>query len=134
MALDIMFFLLITTQDSLGFTYLSQKSKVFTKFVHFKAIIENLFSTKIKTFRSNGGGEFTTNEFKTFLLQQGIIHQISCPYNSQQNGLVERKHRHLIETTISLLSQSSLPFSYWSYALQTTLTLINLLPTLVLGF
>ena len=97
-------------------------------------MIKNQFSTQIKTFRSNGGGEYTSTKFKTYLSQQGIIHQISCPYTPQQNGLVEKKHRHLIKTIITLLSHASLPSSYWSYAILTTVTLINLLPTPVLDF
>ena len=113
---------------------LKSKSEVFAKFVQFKAMIENQFSARIKTFRSNGGGKDTSTKFKTYLSQQGIIHQISCPYTPQQNGLVEKKHRHLIKTIITLLSHASLPSSYWSYAILTTVTLINLLPTPVLDF
>lgn len=76
----------------------------------------------------------TANAFESFLSTSGIAHQISCPYTTQQNDLVERKHRHLIETTITMLSQSSLPTQFWSYALQTALYLINLFPTSVLNF
>ena len=47
---------------------------------------------------------------------------------------MERKHRHLIETTITLLSQASLPSQFWSFAVQTAMNLINLLPTASLGF
>ena len=47
---------------------------------------------------------------------------------------MERKHRHLIETTITLLSQASLPSQFWSFAIQTAMNLINLLPTASLGF
>ena len=48
---------------------LKSKSEVFTKFVQFKAMIENQFFAQIKTFRSNGGGEYTSTEFKTYLSQ-----------------------------------------------------------------
>ena len=69
-----------------------------------------------------------------YLLQNGIIHQMFCPYTPQQNGLLERKHRHLIETTITLLSQASMSTDYWSYAIITVVSLINLLPTSFLNF
>ena len=91
---------------------LKSKSKVFSKFIEFKAMVETQFSTKIKTLRSNGGGEYTFSAFKSYLLQHGITHQISCPYTPQQNSLVERKHRLLVETTITLLSQASMPIAY----------------------
>ena len=64
-----------------GFTWiylLKSKSKVFSKFLEFKAMIETQFSTKIKTLRSDGGGEYTSSAFKSYLLQHGIIHQVSC--------------------------------------------------------
>ena len=114
---------------------LKNKSEVFSKFLIFKALVENQFSTTIKTLRSDGGGggEYTSKDFTSYTAFHGITHQISCPYTPQQNGLVERKHRHLIETTITLLSQASLPSQYWSFAVQTAVSLINLLPTATFG-
>ena len=78
----------------------------------FKARIEAQFSFKIKTLRSDGGGEYTSSAFKSYLQQYGITYQLSCPYTPQQNDLVERKHRHLIETTITMLSQASMSTTY----------------------
>ena len=62
---------------------LKSKSEVFTKFVQFKVMIENQFSAKIIVVRLDGGGEYTLTEFKTYLLQHGIIHHLSCPYTPQ---------------------------------------------------
>ena len=47
--------------------------------------------------------------------------------------MVERKHRHLIQCALALLSQSNLPISYWSYAVSTAAHLINKLPTPLLS-
>lgn len=97
-------------------------------------MVENQFSTTIKTLRSNGGGEYIFKAVTSYLASHGIAHQISCPYTPQQNDLMERKHRHLKETTITLLSQASLPSQYWSFAIQTNVSRINLLPTATFGF
>ena len=113
---------------------LKSKFEAFAKFVHFNAMVTNQFSLKTKTFRSNGGGEFTSNEFKSYLSNHGINHQLSCPQTPQQNWVVERKHRHIIETVITLLTQASLDYSFWTFAAQTTVTLINLMPTTVLNW
>jgi len=75
-------------------------------------MIKNQFSSKIKIFRSDGGGEFTSNDFKTYLSQHGITHHLSRPHTPKQNGVVKRKHRHIIETIVTLLSQASMPYSY----------------------
>jgi len=50
----------------------------------------------------------------------GISHRLSCPYTHQQNGAVERKHRHVVETGLALLSHASIPLTYWDDAFQTT--------------
>ena len=83
---------------------LTDKSKVYSKFVMFHAMVKTQFSSTIKTLRLDGGCEYTSKSFETFLSSNGIHHQVFCPYTPQQNDLVERKHRHLIKTTITLLS------------------------------
>ncbi|RVW48987.1 Retrovirus-related Pol polyprotein from transposon TNT 1-94 [Vitis vinifera] len=58
----------------------------------------------------------------------------SCPHTPQQNGIAERKIRHLVETGLTLMAQSFLPSKYWTYAFQTAVYLINLLPAKLLHF
>ena len=53
---------------------LKAKFEVFSKFLLFKAMVETQFSTKIKIFRSNGKGEYTSSIFKSYLQQHGIVH------------------------------------------------------------
>lgn len=57
---------------------------------------------------------------------------MSCPYTPQQNGLAERKHRHLIELGLTMLFNSNIPLKYWVEAFYTANYLINLLPSSVL--
>lgn len=108
------------------------KHEVFAKFVAFKAYVENQFTTSLQVLRTDGGGEYGSNEFSAFLTKHGIVHQLSCPHTPSQNGVAERKHRHLIEITIALLHQSSLPLSYWFDALATAVFLVNRLPSTTL--
>ena len=73
----------IFVDDFTRFTWLfliKHKSEVFTVFLHFKALVENQFGSKIKTLRTDGGGEYISNLFKSFCLDHGIQHQLSCPY------------------------------------------------------
>ncbi|KAI0519586.1 hypothetical protein KFK09_007037 [Dendrobium nobile] len=73
-----------------------------------------------------------SNIFKSTLHQCGIIHQTTCPYTPQQNGVSERKHRHLLETVRALLFHANVPTKWWFDALETATYLINRLPTPVL--
>ncbi|KAM1171421.1 hypothetical protein ACFX2G_022146 [Malus domestica] len=104
------------------------KSEVFSLFVFFKAYVETLIGNKIKILRSDSGGEFTSSEFNSFLARNGISHQYSCPHTPEQNGCVERKHRHLTETARTLLVSSRVPHKFWVEAFATALYLINRLP------
>lgn len=69
---------------------LSAKSHAFATFVKFKSYVENMLSLKIKSFQSDGGGEFTSNQFKEFLEINGINHRISYPHTLEQNGAADR--------------------------------------------
>lgn len=55
----------------------------------FHKLVENLFSKKLKTFQCDGGGEFNSLEFTSYLDQHGIQRHISCPYTPEQNGVAE---------------------------------------------
>jgi len=79
--------------------------------------------------QSNGGDEFLSNQFKTLLESNGITHRISCPYTTQQNGLAERKHCHVVEMGLAMLAQSGLSKEFWVESFHTVIFLINRLPT-----
>lgn len=85
------------------------KAEVFGSFLIFCAYIENQFHVRIKVLPTDGGGEFMSTVFKSYLANNGILHHISCPYTPQQNGLAKRKHQHLIKTAITFLSVAKLP-------------------------
>ncbi|XP_070035124.1 uncharacterized protein [Nicotiana tomentosiformis] len=88
---------------------LSCKSNTFHAIKDFLSMIENQFGTSVKTIRSDNGLEFVNNETMTYFQEKGIVHQKICPYTPQQNGVVERKHKYLLETARALLYQSKLP-------------------------
>ncbi|KAL0444308.1 UNVERIFIED_CONTAM: Copia protein [Sesamum latifolium] len=75
-----------------------------------------------------------TQECQTLCKDLGIIHQSSCTYSPQQNGRVERKHRHLLNVARALLLQASLPTKFWGDSILTATFLINRTPTKLLGW
>ncbi|RVW37994.1 Retrovirus-related Pol polyprotein from transposon TNT 1-94 [Vitis vinifera] len=112
--------------------FLRSKFEVYHTFTEFLAYVDNQFSTSIKTLRTNSGSEYLSNEFQAFLAPKGIIHQRSCPSTPQQNGVSERKNRHLLDVVRTLLLESSVPSMFWVEALKTATHLINRLPFQVL--
>lgn len=104
---------------------LMYKSQVFFVFKRFYAFVQSHFNGTIQFFQSDGGGEFTGLNFKKFLESKEIVHLVSCPHTPQQNGIAERKHRHIIETAIILMSTTALPHNCWTHAYAYAIFLIN---------
>lgn len=102
---------------------LQRKSEALAAFTKFKAMAELQIETKIKALQSNWGGEYRA--FSTLLQHHGITHRVICPHTHEQNGLIERKHRHITEMALTLLSTCSL--KYWDASFETIVFLINIL-------
>ncbi|KAJ0882624.1 putative RNA-directed DNA polymerase [Helianthus annuus] len=106
---------------------LKLKSDVFSVLTRFVAMAERQFQTKLKSIQTDWGGEF--RNLSSFFSSLGIIHRLSCPHTSEQNGTVERRHRHVVETGLTLLAQSHVPQRFWHFAFDTAVYLINRMPS-----
>jgi transposase InsO family protein len=84
--------------------FLRKKSKVLGKFQEFKALMENYTETKIKVLMTYNGGEFHMNELEEFFKKCSITMHKTTPYTPQQNGVVERVNKILMEKSRSMLS------------------------------
>jgi histone deacetylase 1/2 len=110
---------------------IKHKSDVESIFYTFQSHVERLLNAKIRTVQSDWGGEY--HRLHAYFARTGIAHRVSCPHTSQQNGIAERKHRHLVETGLALLAHSSMPLRYWDEAFLTACYLINRMPTPIIN-
>lgn len=62
-------------------------------------MIDTQFDFKIRILRSDNGNEHMSSTFSSSLTQSSILHQTTCLGTPKQNGVVERKNRHLLEIT-----------------------------------
>jgi hypothetical protein len=97
-------------------------------------MIKTQYNACMKIFRTDNGTEYVNKEFDKYLSSFGIIHQTTCPGTSEQNGLAERKNRHLLEVTRCLMMAMNVPKILWSEAVMTAAYLINRMPSRVLGY
>ncbi|KAM2129542.1 hypothetical protein ACFX1R_009206 [Malus domestica] len=97
----------------------------------FFSFVKTQFNTSIRNIRVDNGGEFFS--LRDFFKDHGVIYQHSCVYTPQQNGVVERKHRHILETARALRFQANLPLHFWGECVLTAVHLINRLPTPILS-
>jgi transposase InsO family protein len=113
---------------------LKHKSKVANCFLDFSNLIERQFGKKIKVLRSDNGGEFVNNFLGSFFKNNGIIHETSCAGTPQQNGVAERKNRHILEIARSLLFEKNVPQIFWNHAISTAVYLMNRMSSSTLNF
>ena len=112
--------------------FMKNKDKFFSKFKGFKTLIKNHTKKKIKTFRSDNGREFTSNEFKELCKDSGIKRELSTPYNPQQNGIAEQNNRTIMEAARDMLHDQDLPMHLWAEAARTVVYVQNRTPHRVL--
>ncbi|CAL9011096.1 unnamed protein product, partial [Prunus brigantina] len=113
---------------------LKTKGEVSSKFQQFYHMVETQFHTRIQVLRSDNGGEFLNHDLNEFFQAHGIIHQRSCPSTPQQNGVAERKNRHLLEVVRASLFGAHMPRSFWGEAVLSAAYLINRIPSSILQF
>ena len=112
---------------------LKHKSEFFSVFIRFQTMVETQYRQSIAQFQCDGGGEFVNRQFLHHLQSRGIKQLISCPHTPQQNGLAERKHRHITELGITMMYDSKVPQLLWVEAFFTATFITNLLPSSVLA-
>jgi transposase InsO family protein len=108
---------------------IAKKSEAYDSFITFKAWAENLTGHRIKSFRSDRGGEYNSNAFTKFLELHGIAHQQSPAYTPEHNGVAERANRTLMEMARSMIYAAGLDLSYWGEAVICAAYLRNRCPT-----
>ena len=109
------------------------KHEVLRRFQDFHKLVANQFNARIRIIRTDNGKEYVNNEFEAYLSDHGIIHQTTCPNTPPQNGVAERKNRHLLEVARSMMFQMNVPKYLRSEAVLTAAYLINRMPSRILG-
>jgi transposase InsO family protein len=77
--------------------FLEEKSEAFETFKMFKVMIEKTTGKNIRSLRSDRGGEYLSNQFKSYYENHGIRRFLTTPYTPQQNGVAERKNRTILD-------------------------------------
>jgi len=95
-------------------------------------MIKNQFHTAIDILRSDNGTEYFNKYLRTLLVTNGIIHQSTCCDTPQQNGIAERKNRHLLEVTRAVMFSMNVPKYLSGNALLSACHLINRMTSRVL--
>lgn len=104
---------------------ISLKSDAEDVIMKFILLHENQTGKKLKIFHSDGGGEFMSKKFKSFLDERGILKTTTATETPQQNPLPERANRTIFEMARALLLHAGLPNIFWPEAALTAAYLRN---------
>lgn len=110
--LNTMLRLLMIALGLLGFIHFPIKQIFSSTFQLFEKVVERQFSARIKCVQTDGGGAFKSYWFQKHLSQTGILQQMSCPYTLEQNGVVERRHRSIVEVGLSQPYHCKIPYEF----------------------
>lgn len=127
------YILFVDDYNRMSWLYLMKERKeFFSMFLSFITEICTQYSATVKTFRSGNALEYTSSHFKQYFESRSIIHETSCAYTPNQNGVAEHKHKHLLEATRCLMFHMSVPKQKCPATLPTACYLINCLPSVSL--
>ncbi|KAL6315595.1 hypothetical protein AAG906_002767 [Vitis piasezkii] len=123
-----------------GYLFLiHEKSQSLDVFKTFKAEVELQLNKRIKSVRSDRGGEYygrydgsgeqRPGPFAKYLEECGIVPQYTMPGSPSMNGVAERRNRTLKDMVRSMISHSTLPEKLWGEALKTAAYILNRVPT-----
>jgi hypothetical protein len=119
---------LVIVDDYSRFTwvfFLQEKSQTQETLKGFLRQAQNEFGMRIIKIRSDNGTEFKNSQIEGFLEDEGIKHEFSSPYTPQQNGVVERKNRTLLDMVRTMLDDYKTPDQFWAEAINTACYSIN---------
>ena len=108
---------------------IKKKSDAFGSIKKYLAQCEAMHGVKIKAFRSDNGGEFTSHAFEEFLAYSGCKHEVSAFYSQEQNGVAERVNRTIVGRAKAMLYGAQLSLFLWAEAARTAVYIMNRTPT-----
>ncbi|KAK1616885.1 hypothetical protein QYE76_022402 [Lolium multiflorum] len=104
---------------------LKSKDETHRELITFAKKAQRTYESEIKAIRTDNGTEFKNYTTQEFVDDEGIKHEFSAPYTPQQNGVVERKNRTIIEMARTMLSEFNSPHNFWGEAISTAVHYSN---------
>ncbi|GJT46521.1 retrovirus-related pol polyprotein from transposon TNT 1-94 [Tanacetum coccineum] len=115
-------YILVIVDDYSRYTwtlFLRSKDETPEVLKDFLTMIQQNLQALVISVRTDRGTEFLNKTLHAFFKEEGIEHQTSTPRTPEQNGVVERRNRTLVEAARTMLSASKLPLFFWAEAIAT---------------
>ena len=102
---------------------MKKKSDVLDIFIRFKVLVENFLNKQMIQLYTDNGGEYLALNFYFWLIM--VSPTSPFPHTPERNGYLDCHHRHIVETSLTLLHHDSMFLSFWLEAFATAIYLIN---------
>jgi transposase InsO family protein len=109
-----------------------QKYDVFDTSKKLKDLVENETGKMLKCVISNNGGEYCRKDFYYYSSYHGIRREKTIPGTPQENGVLERMIKTIMEHARSMRLHVGFPLQFWEYVIDTVVYLINKRPSISL--
>jgi transposase InsO family protein len=108
---------------------IKREDKVLRTLQKFHMVVERETNKLLICNIIDNGGEYFSKSFEEYCSKRGIKHVKTFPCTPQQNGMVERMNRTIVEKVRSMLSNPYFPKYFWAEVVHIDFCLINLSPT-----
>nr|GEZ73673.1 hypothetical protein [Tanacetum cinerariifolium] len=115
-------YVLVIVDDYSRYTwthFLRSKDETPEVFIDFLRLVQRGLQAQVRVVRTDKGTEFLNQTLHAYFAAEGILHQMSVARTPEQNGVVERRNRTLVEAARTMLSVSKVPLFFWAEAIAT---------------
>ncbi|GJR71265.1 retrovirus-related pol polyprotein from transposon TNT 1-94 [Tanacetum coccineum] len=116
-------YVLVIVDDYSRYTwthFLRSKDETPEVLIDFLKLVQRGLHAQVRTVRTDKGMKFLNKTLHAYFAQEGIEHQTSTARTPEQNGVVERRNRTLVEAARTMLSAAKVPLYFWAEAIATT--------------
>nr|GEX93221.1 retrovirus-related Pol polyprotein from transposon TNT 1-94 [Tanacetum cinerariifolium] len=116
-------YVLVIVDDYSRYTwthFLRSKDETPEVLIDFLRIVQRGLHAQVRIVRTDKGTEFLNKTLHAYFASEGILHQTSVARTPEQNGVVERRNRTLVEAARTMLSAAKVPLFFWAEAIAAT--------------
>nr|GEU78987.1 retrovirus-related Pol polyprotein from transposon TNT 1-94 [Tanacetum cinerariifolium] len=99
--------------------FLRSKDETPEVLIDFLRLVQRGLHAQVRVVRTDKGTNFLNQTLHAYFASEGILHQMSVSRTPEQNGVVKRRNRTLVEAARTMLSAAKVPLLFWAEAIAT---------------
>ncbi|GJY42053.1 retrovirus-related pol polyprotein from transposon TNT 1-94 [Tanacetum coccineum] len=116
-------YVLVIVDDYSRYTwthFLRSKDETPEVLIDFLRLVQRGLYAQVRIVRTDKGTKVLNKTLHAYFAKEGIKHEMSTARTPEQNGIVERQNRTLVEAARTMLSATKVPLFFWAKAIATT--------------